>query len=135
MAKSLNGITTAVFSLGTSFLLASVVFQPIYASLSYIFGRKLVLLVALAIFLIGAITTGVAENIGTSLAGRTIQGVGAAGIAALTLIIVTDIVPLRQRALWMGFLNAMWTLGSVTGPIIGGAFAHASWVGYRMMCD
>jgi predicted MFS family arabinose efflux permease len=57
------------------------------------------LLVALELFLITAVTAGIAEYIGTALAGRIIQGVRAAGIATSTLIIVTDIVPLKQRAL------------------------------------
>jgi hypothetical protein len=128
IAESIGSSTTETFSLGTSFLLASVIFQPIYASLSYVLGRKSVLLAALVLFLIGAIIAGAAKNIAIILTGRIIQGIGAAGPIALTVIVLTDIIPLRQRSQWVGGLNAMWALGSVTGPIIGGSFTKVSWV-------
>lgn len=60
--------------------------------------------------------------------GRSIQGVGGGGIISLTEIIITDLVPLRERGKWFGFQSLTWALGSVTGPLIGGAFAQdATW--------
>ncbi len=65
----------------------------------------------------------------TLLIGRTIQGVGGGGIILLNRIIITDLVPLRQQGAYLGITNAMWALGSVTGPVIGGALASAvTWV-------
>lgn len=62
------------------------------------------------------------------LVGRSIQGVGGGGIIALSEIIVTDLVPLRERGKYFGFLSMMWAVGSVSGPIIGGAFSQeADW--------
>lgn len=58
------------------------------------------------------------------LVGRCFQGVGAAGIFALTEVIVTDMVPLNLRGKWFSFISAMWAIGSVAGPIVGGAFAQ-----------
>jgi MFS family permease len=49
------------------------------------------------------------------------------GIIALTEILITDLVPLRYRGQWAGAIAAMWSLGSVTGPVIGGAFAQVEW--------
>ena len=51
------------------------------------------------------------------LVGRSLQGVGGGGIIALSEIIVTDLVPLRVRGVWFGYLSSMWALGSVTGPV------------------
>lgn len=60
--------------------------------------------------------------------GRSIQGVGGGGIISLTEILITDLVPLRERGKWFGFQSLTWALGSVTGPLIGGSFAQkASW--------
>ena len=60
--------------------------------------------------------------------GRSIQGVGGGGIISLTEILITDLVPLRERGKWFGFQSLTWALGSVTGPLIGGAFAQeATW--------
>lgn len=60
--------------------------------------------------------------------GRSIQGVGGGGIISLTEILITDLVPLRERGKWFGFQSLTWALGSVTGPLIGGVFAQeATW--------
>lgn len=88
-------------------------------------------MVALVLFLIGAIVAATANGFGPLLVGRSLQGVGGGGLIALTEILVTDMVPLRQRGQWFGVISAMWSVGSVTGPIVGGAFAQSvSWVGH-----
>ncbi|CAF9940140.1 MAG: hypothetical protein ALECFALPRED_008438 [Alectoria fallacina] len=85
-------------------------------------------MVALVLFLIGAIVAATADGFGSLLVGRSLQGVGGGGLIALTEILVTELVPLRQRGQWFGIISAMWIVGSVIGPIVGGAFAQAvSW--------
>lgn len=70
----------------------------------------------------------VAKNFTTMLVGRSIQGSGGGGIMSLTEIIITDLVPLRDRGTWFGYQSGIWAIGSVTGPVIGGAFAATgSW--------
>ena len=129
MARALKGTAIQAFWAGTSFLLCSTIFQPSFAELSHIFGRKPLVMLALVLFLIGAIVAATANGFGPLLVGRSLQGVGGGGLIALTEILVTDLVPLRQRGQWFGVISAMWSLGSVTGPIIGGAFAQSvSWV-------
>ncbi|KAG0138126.1 major facilitator superfamily domain-containing protein [Tuber indicum] len=128
MSQKLHGTAIEAFWSGTSFLITSTVFQPNFASLSDIFGRRSLILVALVFFTVGAIVAAVANNFTVILVGRSIQGVGGGGIISLTEIIVTDIVPLRERGKYFGFLSMMWALGSVGGPLVGGAFAQeVSW--------
>ncbi|KAF2760573.1 MFS general substrate transporter [Pseudovirgaria hyperparasitica] len=128
IAEKLNGSAIEAFWAGTSFLLTATVFQPTFASLSHIFGRTDMLLLALTLFTIGAIVGGVAHNFTVLLAGRCIQGMGGGGISALTYVIATDLVSLRERGKYFGLITMMWALGSVTGPVIGGAFAQdVSW--------
>ena len=116
------------FWCGTSFLLASTVFQPTFASISHEFGRKPILLSAIILFAAGAIIAAVAKNSVVLLAGRSIQGIGGGGIISLSEVLITDLVPLRERGTWFGYQSGVWALGSVTGPIIGGAFAqHTTW--------
>lgn len=87
-------------------------------------------MVALGLFLIGAIVAGVSKSFGALLVGRSLQGIGGGGLIALTEIVVTDLVPLRLRGQWFGIISGMWSIGSVSGPIIGGAFAqNVTWVG------
>ena len=133
MTKALNGSAIEGFWAGTSFLLCSTILQPIYASFSDIFGRKQMTLIAVALFLIGTLLAGIANTMTLELLGRSVQGAGASGIIALTSILITDLVPLRKRGSWVGILGAMWAIGSVSGPVIGGALAHPSswrWIFY-----
>lgn len=63
------------------------------------------------------------------LVGRCIQGVGGGGLAMLSEVVVTDLVPLRLRGNYYGILSAMYSLGSVLGPIVGGGFSeNVTWV-------
>ena len=123
IADELNGTALEAFWSGTSFLLACTVFQPVYAAFSNIFGRKALTLSAVGVFLTGTIVCAVSHDMMLMLVGRTIQGAGGSGIIALNNVLITDLVPLRQRGNWVGILGAVWALGSVSGPIVGGAFA------------
>ena len=128
IAQKLKGTAIEAFWSGTSFLLCSTVFQPSFASFSHIFGRRQVIMVALVFFLVGAVIASVASNFAVLLVGRSLQGVGGGGLIALTEIVVTDLVPLRLRGNWFRIISAMWSIGSVTGPIVGGAFAERIWL-------
>jgi MFS family permease len=87
------------------------------------------MIISIVLFFVGCLVSGLAHNFTAMLVGRSIQGVGGGGILALTEIIVTDIVPLRLRGQYLGILNGMWTIGSVTGPVLGGGFSESvSWV-------
>lgn len=127
VAQALKGSALEAFWAGTSFLLASTVFQPTFAQLSHVFGRVPLILLAITLFFAGVLMAALAQNFTLMLTGRSIQGVGGGGIIALTEILVTDLVPLRYRGQWAGVIGGMWAIGSVTGPVIGGAFAEVQW--------
>lgn len=91
------------------------------------------ILTGLVFFLVGVVVAALAKDFATLLVGRSIQGIGGGGLIALTEIVVTDLVPLRLRGQWFGIINGMWALGSVSGPVIGGAFAqNVTWVSYSV---
>ncbi|KAK1690230.1 major facilitator superfamily transporter [Colletotrichum godetiae] len=128
MSVALGGTALEAFWSGTSFLLASAVLQPTVAGLSSIFGRKALVYVSAAFFAAGSIVGAVANNFHVVIAGRTIQGVGGGGILALTEVIITDLVPLAVRGQWFSLLSVVWSVGTVTGPLIGAGFAqNISW--------
>ncbi|KAL8687737.1 MAG: hypothetical protein Q9218_006178 [Villophora microphyllina] len=124
ISDKLGGTAIEAFWSGTSFLLCSTIFQPSFASFSHIFGRRPMIMIGLVFFLVGAIVAATSHNFGVLLAGRSLQGIGGGSLIALTEIVVTDLVPLRLRGQWFGIISGMWALGSVTGPVIGGAFAE-----------
>ena len=140
ISADLGGTSTQAFWTGSSFLLASAVFQPPIAALSHIFGRRQALIFSVASFLVGVVISSVAHNFRVMLAGRTLQGIGGGGMVLISDVIVTDLVPLRQRGIYYGIVGAMWVIGMSAGPVVGGAFAlNVTWVSlalliYRYIC-
>ncbi|OLN95815.1 putative MFS-type transporter C1399.02-like protein 1 [Colletotrichum chlorophyti] len=123
------------FWIGTAYLLANAVMMPFIADLSHVFGRRPCLSVSVASFALGTIFCCVSHSIGLMLVGRSLQGVGGAGIIVLCLVIFTDIVPLRFRPKWYGLVLGAWALGNCVGPILGGVIAQNTswrWIFYIM---
>ncbi len=96
-------------------------FVPFIGSLSDIFGRRELLLASISMFTAGTIVCCPANDITQLLAGRTIQGVGAGGMQVLSFIIISDIIPLRQRPKYASFILLAWGIGAAVGPLLGGA--------------
>ncbi|ATZ56045.1 hypothetical protein BCIN_12g05830 [Botrytis cinerea B05.10] len=133
ISEALNGNATEAFWAGTSFLLTSTIWQPVFIALSHVFGRRPLLLLSLILFTIGSCLGGAARSMALLLVGRCLQGSGVGGILALTEALITDTVPLRQRGNAMALLGVVWALGSVTGPLIGGILAEKNdwrWIFY-----
>ncbi|EFX00832.1 major facilitator superfamily transporter multidrug resistance [Grosmannia clavigera kw1407] len=128
ISAALGGSALEAFWSGTSFLLASTVLQPTAASLSNIFGRKYLIYVNGIFFFVGSLVAALANNFTVLIVGRTIQGIGGGSLIALTEVVVTDLVSLAFRPTWFSVLSAMWSLGTVSGPLVGAAFTqNVSW--------
>ncbi|KAJ5081198.1 major facilitator superfamily domain-containing protein [Penicillium angulare] len=121
---SLGGNAVQAFWAGTSYLLANAVCQPFIVDLSDIFGRRPLLFLVVVVFTIGTILCSVSHSFSLLLTGRSLQGVGGGGIMAACLVITTDIVPLRQRPTYYAIVQMAWALGTLVGPLIGGAIAQ-----------
>ncbi|KAF3481221.1 uncharacterized protein GIQ15_03980 [Arthroderma uncinatum] len=124
ISMDLGGSSIQAFWAGTSYLLATTILMLIWVTLSDAFGRRPIIIIALLIFAVGAIVCALAHNWTQMLAGRTVQGLGGGGIIALTTVLVTDMVPLRERPKFFACISAVWAVGSTTGPIIGGVLAQ-----------
>ncbi|PYH98180.1 MFS multidrug transporter [Aspergillus ellipticus CBS 707.79] len=115
--------------IATSYFLTLTSFQPLYGKLSDIFGRKGCLLFAYAIFGVGCLFCGVAQNIHQLIAARVFQGIGGGGMTTVVSILMSDIVPLRDRGVWQGVINIIYATGSGTGAPLGGILAD--YIGWR----
>jgi MFS family permease len=128
IAQRLNGSSTAAFWVGTSYLLTCAVCQPFISALSDVFGRAPLLIVVLIFFTVGSLTASLARGLSTLLIARSIQGIGGGGIITMTLVVVSDIIPLRHRPRWYGIIQAAWAIGTAAGPFLGGLFVqYSSW--------
>lgn len=111
-----------------SYILSSTVVLPLFGQTANIFGRRSLLILSVVIFAVGSGLAGGADNTVQIIAGRTIQGIGGAGINTLVDTVICDLVPLRQRGKYVALMAAVWAVGTVVGPVLGGAFAeYASW--------
>ncbi|KAJ7737382.1 ABC transporter [Mycena metata] len=112
----------------TSFILAQSVFLLFYGQLLRIFPAKWVLICAIAIFELGSLVCALAQNVGQLIAGRTVSGLGAAGLFVAMLQIISQVTRLEDRPRLFGFFGALFGLSSVVGPLIGGALTdHVTW--------
>ncbi|GAA6002939.1 hypothetical protein JCM10207_001909 [Rhodosporidiobolus poonsookiae] len=106
--------------LGTSYLLSTATFTPLYGRLSDIIGRRSALLIALTLFTSGTTLCGLAPSMNALLIGRLVAGMGGGGLMAVSSITCSDLVPLKQRALFQGLANLWFGAGSGLGGPLGG---------------
>ncbi|KAJ7627025.1 ABC transporter [Roridomyces roridus] len=112
----------------SSFVLAQTVFLLFYGQMLRIAPAKYIMLSSIAIFEIGSLVCGVSQNVGQLIAGRTVSGVGAAGLFVAMIQIISQVTRLEDRPRLFGLFGAVFGLSSVIGPLIGGAFTdHVTW--------
>lgn len=112
----------------TAYLLASTAATPLWGKLGDQYGRKRLFQTAIVIFLIGSALCGMARDMPQLIAFRAVQGLGGGGLMVLSMAIVGDLVPPRERGRYQGLFGAVFGTTSVLGPLLGGLFTeHLSW--------
>jgi EmrB/QacA subfamily drug resistance transporter len=108
--------------------LTSTVSTPLYGKLSDQFGRKGLFQVAIVIFLVGSVLSGLSQSMLELIIFRGIQGLGAGGLIALGMTIIADVVSPRERGRYQGYFGATFAVASIAGPLLGGVFTDdLSW--------
>ncbi|TNY24273.1 major facilitator superfamily domain-containing protein [Rhodotorula diobovata] len=125
IADDLNGSDYAWIA--NVFMICSAAVIPWSGGLAYILGRRPVFYGGLGLFSVGSVICAVAQDMTTMLAGRGVQGAGAGVTFALVEVILSDLVPLKERGVYQGAFSATWSVASAVGPLLGGAFASFNW--------
>ena len=116
----LEGTQTQYTWVVTASLLAMTVSSPIWSKLSDLFNKKLLVQVAIVVFLVGSLAAGAVQNVPELLAARAVQGLGMGGLIALAQSIIGSIIPPRQRGRYSGYMAATMAVATVSGPLLGG---------------
>lgn len=125
IATSFNSLSLLAW-LATGFLIGQAATQPLSGKLTDIFSRQWGLIVSNLLFAIGNLVCGFAKDEWTMIFGRVLAGIGGGCLNSISTIIVSDLIPLRQRALWQGLSNVFWGLGSGIGGVFGG-YVNDTW--------
>jgi MFS family permease len=129
--KSLHGPTGGATFVVSAYLITSTVAIPIFAKLSDLYDRKMVLISGLVIFIGGSILSGVSQTFNELLLFRAIQGFGSGDFFPVGLSIVAVIFPPETRARVTGLLSGVFGIATVAGPLIGAALSTVwRWVFY-----
>src|SRR6266545_593952 len=112
----------------TAYLLTSTVAGPLYGKFGDLYGRKIVLQVAIAVFRVGSALCGIAQNMVQLIVFRALEGVGGGGLIVITIAVIGDLIPPRERGRYQGFFGAVFGVATIVGPLVGGFFVdHLTW--------
>ena len=111
-----------------SYLIASTVAAAIYGSLGDAFGRRKLMYVALAVFIVASLLCALAPTIELLSLARILQGLGGGGLMTLSQALIGEAIPPRERARYQGYLAAIAVCANSFGPVAGGWLTeHFGW--------
>ncbi|MFJ6948477.1 MFS transporter [Streptomyces wuyuanensis] len=127
----LGGGQSAYTWVVTAALLAMTATTPLWGKLADLFSKKLLVQTALLIYVAGSVVAGLAQNTGTLIACRVVQGIGVGGLTALAQVIMAAMISPRERGRYSGYLGATFAVATVGGPLLGGVITDTDWLGWR----
>lgn len=114
--------------LTSAFMLPMACLAPSYGKISIAFGRKYTMAFGIVVFEIGSLVCALSNSIDMLIGGRVIQGLGGGAVQAMVVVVLSESVPINERSLAMALIGITFSVASVGGPFIGGAFTtNVTW--------
>ncbi|PRH76731.1 MFS transporter [Streptomyces solincola] len=129
--SDLGGGQSAYTWVVTASLLAMTATTPLWGKLSDLFSKKLLVQIALVIYVLGSAAAGLSQNAGFLIVCRVVQGIGVGGLSALAQIVMAAMIAPRERGRYSGYLGATFAVATVGGPLLGGVITDTEWLGWR----
>ncbi|WP_459112862.1 MFS transporter [Streptomyces malaysiensis] len=129
--SDLHGGQSAYTWVVTATLLAMTAATPLWGKLSDLFSKKLLVQIALLIYVAGSVVAGLSQSPGMLIACRVVQGIGVGGLSALAQVVMAAMISPRERGRYSGYLGATFAVATVGGPLLGGVITDTSWLGWR----
>jgi EmrB/QacA subfamily drug resistance transporter len=127
MSADLHGVEHLSWVV-SAYLLTSTAATPIYGKLSDLYGRKIMLQIAICGFLLASILCGLANTMGQLIAFRALQGLGGGGLIAMAHATIADVIAPRDRGRYQAYIASSFAVASVLGPVLGGFFVdYLTW--------
>ncbi|WP_405779020.1 MFS transporter [Streptomyces sp. NBC_00859] len=131
IVSDLHGSQSSYTWVVTASLLAMTATTPLWGKLSDLFSKKLLVQIALVIYVLGSAAAGLSQNASTLIIFRVVQGIGVGGLSALAQIVMAAMISPRERGRYSGYLGATFAVATVAGPLLGGVITDTSWLGWR----
>ncbi|MGY1602247.1 MDR family MFS transporter [Geodermatophilus sp. SYSU D00815] len=128
---ALDGSQTQYTWVVTATLLTATASTPIWGKLADLFSKKLLIQVAIVVFVLASAAAGLSQSAGQLIAARAVQGLGVGGLQALVQVAIAAMIPPRERGRYNGYLGGVMALATVGGPLLGGVIVDTSWLGWR----
>ncbi|MFD9291219.1 MFS transporter [Streptomyces sp. NPDC060030] len=129
--SDLGGGQSAYTWVVTASLLAMTATTPLWGKLADLFSKKLLVQIALLIYVGASIVAGLSTSSGMLIICRVVQGIGVGGLSALAQIVMAAMISPRERGRYSGYLGAVFAVATVGGPLLGGVITDTSWMGWR----
>jgi len=112
----------------SGYLLTATAATPIYGKLGDLYGRRVLLTIAITMFTLASVMSALAGSLVELIGARALQGLGAGGLITLAQATIGEVVPPRERGKYQAYFAIVFATSSVGGPVVGGLFVDfLSW--------